>query len=127
MRRRTSVHSATFADDGKMMRTHTRHVFMCVGPRCTENGERSQAMFELMGDKIDALPELRVKRTRTHCMVACKNQGPILLVYPEGTWYRCRDEAALDRIIGEHLEHGREVEDLIFHRLGSGDTDVRDD
>ncbi len=95
---------------------------MCVGPRCTENGEQAQAMFELMGDKIDARPELRVKRTRTHCMVACKNQGPILLVYPEGTWYRCQDEAALDRIVGEHLENGREVDDLVFHRLGSGDV-----
>jgi (2Fe-2S) ferredoxin len=97
---------------------------MCVGPRCTENGERGQAMFELMGEKIDARPELRVKRTRTHCMVACKNMGPILLVYPEGTWYRCQDEAALDRIVGEHLEQGREVGDLVFHRLGSGDVDA---
>ncbi|RXZ32452.1 ferredoxin [Oxalobacteraceae bacterium CAVE-383] len=104
------------------MRTHTRHVLMCTGPRCTENGERSQAMFELMGAKIDARPELRVKRTRTHCMVACKNLGPILVVYPEGTWYRCLDEASLERIVSEHLEQGREVEDLVFHRLGSGDV-----
>jgi (2Fe-2S) ferredoxin len=95
---------------------------MCVGPRCTENGVQSSAMFELMGAKIDALPALRVKRTRTHCMVACKNQGPVLLVYPEGTWYRCQDEAALTRIVREHLEHGREVSDLVFHRLGEGDV-----
>lgn len=95
---------------------------MCVGPRCTENGVAAQAMFELMGEKIDARPELRVKRTRTHCMVACRNQGPILVVYPEGVWYRCADETAVDRIIAEHLEHGREVAELIFHRLGEGDV-----
>lgn len=105
-----------------MMRTHHRHVFMCVGPRCTENGAQAQAMFELMGEKIDANADLRVKRTRTHCMVACKNQGPILLVYPEGTWYRCHDEAALERIVQQHLIGGQEVADLIFHRLGSGDV-----
>ncbi|MBJ7312492.1 ferredoxin [Rugamonas sp. CCM 8940] len=104
------------------MRTHTRHVFMCVGPRCTENGERAQAMFELMGEKIDALPELRVKRTRTHCMVACRAQGPVLVVYPEGVWYNRVDEAAVERIVTEHLLGNEEVSDLIFHRLGEGDT-----
>ena len=103
------------------MRTHDRHVFMCVGPRCTEDGVAAQAMFELMGRKIDARPELRVKRTRTHCMVACKSQGPVLLVYPEGSWYHCRDEAALERIVDQHLVAGREVTDLLFHRLGDGD------
>ena len=78
-------------------------------------------MFELMGEKIDARPELRIKRTRTHCMVACRNQGPILVVYPEGVWYRCDDETALERIVAEHLVGGREVGELIFHRLGEGD------
>lgn len=104
------------------MRTHERHIFMCVGPRCTENGARAQAMFELMGEKIDARPDLRVKRTRTHCMVACSNNGPILVVYPEGAWYNRVDEAALERIVTEHLVGGNEVSDLIFHRLGEGDT-----
>lgn len=105
------------------MRTHVRHVLMCVGPRCTENGVAAQAMFELMGEKIDAREHLAVKRTRTHCMVACRAQAPVLVVYPEGVWYRCADEAALDRIVCEHLEGGREVSDLIFHRLGEGDIE----
>ncbi|WP_317203315.1 ferredoxin [Janthinobacterium sp.] len=104
------------------MRTHNRHVFMCVGPRCTENGLQAQAVFELMGEKIDARPELTVKRTRTHCMVACRNNGPILVVYPEGTWYNRVDAAAVERIVSEHLVGGKEVSDLIFHRLGEGDT-----
>ena len=103
------------------MRTHNRHVLMCVGPRCTEGGVAAQAMFERLGEKIDALPELRIKRTRTHCMVACRIQGPILVVYPEGVWYRCADDDALERIVNEHLLQGREVDDLIFHRLGCGD------
>lgn len=79
-------------------------------------------MFELMGEKIDARPDLKIKRTRTHCMVACRHQGPILVTYPEGIWYRCVDEAALERIFAEHLVGGREVGELIFHRLGEGDT-----
>jgi (2Fe-2S) ferredoxin len=106
------------------MRAHNRHVLMCVGPRCTEDGTKAQSMFEQLGEKIDALPDLRVKRTRTHCMVACRNQGPLMVIYPEGVWYRCVDTQSLDRIVTEHLVGGCEVADLIFHRLGDGDTEL---
>lgn len=109
------------------MRTHSRHVLMCTGPRCTTDGVAAEAMFGRLGERIDALPDLRVKRSRTHCMVACKFGGPILVVYPEGVWYRCKDESALDRIVTEHLVEGREVADLVFHRLGEGDVCSPDD
>lgn len=79
-------------------------------------------MFGRLGEEIDARPDLRIKRTRTHCMVACKMKGPILVVYPEGVWYRCVDEAALERIVVEHLEGGREVTEYVIHRLGEGDV-----
>jgi (2Fe-2S) ferredoxin len=97
---------------------------MCTGPRCTEDGVESSAMFARLGEKIDARPALRVKRTRTHCMVACKLQGPIMVVYPEGVWYHRIDEAALERIVTQHLEAGQTVSELVFHRLGEGDVGV---
>jgi (2Fe-2S) ferredoxin len=113
------------------MRTHTRHVLMCTGPRCTEDGVLSTATFAALGEKIDARPALHVKRTRTHCMLACKRQGPVLVVYPEGVWYHRIDETALERIVTEHLEGGQIVDELVFHRLGVGDSfdeiDARDE
>ncbi len=109
------------------MRTHDKHVLMCTGPRCTENGVQAEFMFGCLGEKLDARPHLRIKRTRTHCMVACRNQGPVLVVYPDGVWYRRVDEAALDRIVAEHLEGGQPVEELIFHRIGEGDMLTLDD
>ena len=104
------------------MRAHARHILMCVGPRCTEEGVRSEAIFGMLGERIAAHAELRVKRTRTQCMLACRNEGPIMVVYPDGVWYHKVDEAALGRIVEEHLLGDREVEDLVFHRLGSGDV-----
>ncbi|MHB8428351.1 MAG: (2Fe-2S) ferredoxin domain-containing protein [Acidiferrobacterales bacterium] len=94
---------------------------MCTGPRCTEGGVQAEAMFRLLGEKIDARPQLRVKRTRSHCFVVCQN-GPILVIYPDGVWYRCVDEAVLERIVVEHLEGGREVTEHVIHRLGEGDV-----
>ena len=95
---------------------------MCVGPRCEPKEGRAQAVFEHMGRVIDEHPELAVKRTRTHCMVACRFEGPVVVVYPEGVWYQRVNEANAERIVHEHLLNGREVADLVFHRLGVGDT-----
>lgn len=104
------------------MRTHQKHVLMCTGPRCTEGGRRAEQVFRHLGEKIDANPALRVKRTRSHCFAVCKD-GPILVVYPEGVWYRNVDEPLLDRILSEHLQGGCEVTQHVFHRLGQGDAE----
>lgn len=90
---------------------------MCTGPLCTQNGVQAESMFRRLGEAIDARPHLQVKRTRTHCVVVCKH-GPILVVYPEGVWYHRVDETALERIVTEHLEGGREVTEYVFHRIG---------
>ena len=103
------------------MRTHTKHVLMCNGPRCTEDGRQAELMFQQLGRKIDSRPELKVKRTRSNCFAVCKN-GPIMVVYPEGVWYRCADESVLERIVEEHLQDGNEVSEHVIHRLGMGDV-----
>ena len=100
------------------MGEYKRHLLICTGPRCTENGE-SQALFDSLGEKFKAAGiasgELRVKRTRTHCFATCKS-GPIVCVQPDGIWYYNVTETNLQRIIEEHLVGGKPVEELIYHR-----------
>jgi (2Fe-2S) ferredoxin len=100
--------------------SYRRHLLVCTGPRCAADGQ-AQALFDSLGEKfksagLDAGP-LRVKRSRVSCFAACKG-GPIMCVQPDGTWYYNVTPENLDRIVEEHLCHGRTVADLVFHQCG---------
>ena len=101
----------------KMMDYH-RHLLVCVGDRCTENGE-GQALYEELKEKFKAAGldkgELRVKRTRATCFGTCKS-GPLLCVQPDGVWYYDITSEKLDRIIDEHFLQGKPVAEYIHHQ-----------
>ena len=40
------------------------------------------------------------------------DEGPVLVIYPEGIWYTFVDESDLDEIIESHLKNGQVVERL---------------
>ena len=92
-----------------MIRTH---VLMCGGTGCTSSG--SPALIKAMEEEIakKGLGE-EVKVVKTGCFGLCA-LGPIMIVYPEGTFYSRVTLEDIPEIVSEHLLKGRIVERLVY-------------
>lgn len=88
-----------------------RHLFICLGPDCADL-KASQALWEHMKSRIKELG-LPVMRTKAQCFRIC-TQGPILLIYPDGTWYGNLTPERFDRIVQEHLLSNKPVREWLL-------------
>jgi (2Fe-2S) ferredoxin len=95
-----------------------RHIFLCLGPDCCDPAA-GQASWDYLKKRLKELnlatANGSVYRTKCDCLRICI-EGPIAVVYPEGTWYRHATPQNLERIIQQHLVAGNVVEELCFAR-----------
>ena len=88
------------------------HVLVCGGTGCTSSN--SQAIIETLETQIaeKGLSE-EIKVIKTGCFGLCA-LGPIMIVYPEGSFYSQVKVEDIPEIVEEHLLKGRIVTRLLY-------------
>ncbi len=93
------------------------HVLICGGTGCTSSGSKKiQEAFE-QNIAAAGLAE-EVKLVQTGCFGLCA-LGPVVIVYPDGTFYSRVTTDDVKEIVEEHLLKGRPVERLIYSDTGA--------
>ena len=95
-----------------------KHVFICMNqredgrPRCHDRGaQAAQKHAKQRIKQLDLNGQGKVRINQSGCLDRCE-EGPVLVVYPEGVWYTYVDTSDIDEIIDSHLVGGVVVERL---------------
>jgi (2Fe-2S) ferredoxin len=95
-----------------------KHVFFCVNmrddgrPCCGERGaltaqKHAKSRIKELG--LNGHEKIRINQAG--CLDRCE-EGPVLVVYPEGVWYTYVDNSDIDEIVDSHLVGGKVVDRL---------------
>ena len=96
------------------------NVLVCGGTGCTSSN--SEKIIEALEKEIKAKGlEKEVNVIRTGCFGLCA-LGPIMVVYPEGSFYSMVKVEDIPEIVEEHLLKGRIVTRLLYQETVDKDT-----
>ena len=95
------------------------HVLVCGGTGCTSSG--SMKIISKFSEELakQGLSD-EIKVVQTGCFGLCA-LGPVVIVYPEGTFYSRVTEEDVPEIVEEHLLKGRLVQRLVYDDIGGGE------
>ncbi|MBR4868899.1 MAG: NADH-quinone oxidoreductase subunit NuoF [Clostridia bacterium] len=96
------------------------HVLICGGTGCNSSGS---AHLETALEKELAAKGIQdeIKIVKTGCFGLCA-LGPVMIVYPEGTFYSRVQVDDIPEIVEEHLLKGRIVERLVYNDAAEGEA-----
>ena len=95
------------------------HVLVCGGTGCTSSG--SQHIIDTLNEEIKKNGlDTEVQVVKTGCFGLCA-LGPIMIIYPEGTFYSMVKAEDIPEIVSEHLLKGRIVSRLVYQETVTED------
>lgn len=93
-------------------------ILLCGGTGCTSSGSATLAKeFKKELIKHDLMDEVEI--VVTGCFGLCE-LGPVVIVYPEGTFYSRVEASDVAELVSEHLVKGRPLERLIYSEKKDG-------
>ena len=99
---------------------YERHVLVCGGTGCTSSG--STQIIDALASEIESKGlKDKVQIVKTGCFGLCA-LGPIMIVYPEGTFYSRVEVEHITRIVDEHFIGGNPVKEYLYDETVDGDN-----
>lgn len=95
------------------------HAFCCTNvrpeqhPRGSCARKNSVALRDYLKKKTKSMDVERVRINAAGCLDRCE-LGPVMVIYPQETWYRYETETDVDEILESHIKNGRVVERLLL-------------
>ena len=86
------------------------HVLVCGGTLRTQRRQDVKRFTEKKLTRYNLADEIRV--VETGCLGPC-DEGPVIIVYPEGTMYSRLQPSDIPRIVQSHLLKGRILQELV--------------
>lgn len=86
------------------MTHYKHHIFCCTNRR--EPGSKRGCCAEKNAEELRAYMKAKAKEMQVDglrvnnagCLDRCE-EGPCIVVYPQGTWYRCTNKAEVDAVL----------------------------
>ena len=100
------------------------HVLVCGGTGCTSSG--SETLISLLQEELKKNGlENEVAIVKTGCHGLCA-QGPVMVIYPDATFYSMVKPEDIPEIVSEHLLKGRVVTRLLYVEDGGKAKALKD-
>ncbi|WP_316182358.1 MULTISPECIES: (2Fe-2S) ferredoxin domain-containing protein [unclassified Bradyrhizobium] len=108
------------ADDSfEIPQLYKYHAFVCLTQRPPGHPRGScgalgvQPLWDRLTKTIEAQRLTDVGVTAAGCFGFC-SAGPMMVVYPDGVWYRPTGPEDIDEIVESHFKQGKRVDRLVM-------------
>ena len=97
---------------------YEKHIFLCTNIREDKKKKscgnlNSKELRNYMKKKVKELGIKKVRINAAGCLNRCK-LGPVLVSYPEGTWFRVKNERDVDDFIESYIKKNKKEKRLLI-------------